>query len=87
MIPLKVIGLDGTYKQIDMMKLKRVAKGISQLHPGWSSTLAFSEELKVFVELSGAPPDIKGNSDGAAVEVDDTYAKRVYGKSRQDIAR
>ncbi|WP_158753790.1 hypothetical protein [Dyella sp. S184] len=85
MIPLKVKCLNGAQKQIDMSTLKRVAKGVSQIHPGWSSTLTFSEELSAFVELSGAPPDIKGNSEGASNEVDDAYAKHVYGKTRQDV--
>lgn len=85
MIPLVVACLNGATKTIDMLKLKRVAKGESALRPGWSSTLTFSLELDAFVELSGAPPDVKGNSEGAAAEVDDAYALRVYGKTRSEL--
>ena len=87
MIPLEIISLDGTKRRIDMERLTRVAKGVSQIHPGWRSTLTFSDELGAFVELSAAEPDVRGNGEGAAAEVDDAYAKRVYGKSRRDIGQ
>jgi hypothetical protein len=70
-----------------MQKLLPVAEGTSQIHLGWESTLTFSHELESFVELSGGPPDVRGNSDGDACEVDDEYAKRVYGKTRADVPK
>lgn len=82
MIPLVVKCLDGTSRIVDMAGLRRVAKGESELHSGWSGTLAFSGELGAFIELSGAPTDVRGNSEGAAAEVGDDYALRVYGKTR-----
>lgn len=85
MIPLVVKCLDGTNKTVDMTGLQRIAKGESELHPGWSSTLTFSSEMSAFIELSGAPPDVRGNSEGAANEVDDDYALRVYGKTRNGL--
>ena len=85
MIPLVVKCLDGTSKTVDMAVLQRVAKGESELHPGWSSTLTFSSALNAFIELSGAPADVRGNSEGAANEVDDDYALRVYGRTRNRL--
>lgn len=85
MIPLVVKCLDGTNKTVDMMRLRQVAKGKSELQPGWDSTLTFSSELNAFIELSGAPADIRGNSEGAVNEVEDDYALRIYGKTRDGL--
>lgn len=85
MIPVVVKCLDGENKTVDMIRLQHVAKGQSELHPGWSSTLTFSSELNAFIELSGAPSDIRGNSEGAVNEVEDDYALRVYSKTRNGL--
>jgi len=62
-------------------------RGMSQLHPGWTGSLVFSRELDAFIELASAPPDVRGNSADDAREVDDEYAKRVYGKTRADVPK
>lgn len=85
MIPLTLTRLNGKTVNVDLTRLQRLAEGTSQLRPGWASTLTFCQELDGFVELSEAPQDVRGNSQGAALEVDDTYAERVYGKTRADV--
>ncbi len=85
MIPLLIKCIDGTSKTIDMASLQRIAKGESDLHPGWGSTLTFSKELNAFIELSGAPADVRGCAEGAAIEVGDDYVLRVYGKTRNGL--
>ncbi|RJG12034.1 hypothetical protein D3879_01525 [Pseudomonas cavernicola] len=82
MIGLKFKRLDGTYTQVDMGKLQSLADGVSQIHHAWASTLVYCKELDAVIELSEAPPDIRGNSEGAAEEVDAAYAASVYGVRR-----
>lgn len=87
MIPMNLTRSDGTQASVDMERLQRVARGMSQIHPGWTGSLVFSQELGSFIELSSAPPDVRGNSADDAREVDDEYAKRVYGKTRADVPK
>jgi len=81
MIGLQFKRADGTYARADMAQLKKLADGISQIHKNWSGTLVYCKEFDCFIELSEAPADIRGNSEGAAVEVDENYARSVYGLS------
>lgn len=81
MIALKFKRLDGTYAQVDMASLQSLADGVSKIHHAWASTLVYCKQLDALIELSEAPPDIRGNSEGAAEEVDLTYAAAVYGVS------
>lgn len=87
MIPMNLTRLDGTQTSVDMTRLQRVARGASQIHPGWVGSLVFSRELDAFIELASAPPDVRGNSADDAREVDDEYAKRVYEKTRMDVPK
>jgi hypothetical protein len=78
MIGLKFKRLDGTYAEVDMTKLQSLGDGVSRIHHNWASTLVYCKELGAFIELSEASPDLRGNSEGAAEEVDAAYAELVY---------
>ena len=71
--------LDGGHKDMDMSLFKSVADGTSQIYVGWESTLIYSTSLNMFIELSEAPPDYCGNSEGETIQVEKSYAIEVYG--------
>lgn len=79
MIALKFKRLDGSYEQTDMGSLQFLADGVSKIHFPWESTLVYCKEFGALIELSEAPQDIRGNSEGAAEEVNSIYASEVYG--------
>jgi hypothetical protein len=78
MIELSFRRTNGLAAKTDLTKLKKIAVGISQIHQGWESTLTYSDEYQCYIELSEGTPNLRGNSEGAANEVTDEYAKSVY---------
>jgi len=81
------IDSNGVQRDCDLDALKVLARGSSQIRQGWSGLLAFYPQNGTLIELRSSPPNIRGDSQDEASQVDVEYATSTYGLSRDVIER
>lgn len=81
------VDLDGVERDCDLDALKVLARGGSQIRHGWSGLLACNPVTGALIELRSSPPNIRGDSQGEASQVDVEYAISTYGVTRDAIDR
>lgn len=86
MTPSNYRCLDGKISEFDLDAVVDVVSGWSDIKPGWQGFIVYLSHLDQFVELMSTVPDIRGNSEDQAVEVDASYVGSTYGLSPSQLA-
>lgn len=81
------IDSNGVQRDCDLDALKVLARGGSQIRHGWSGLLAFDPQNGALIELRSSPPNIRGDSQGEASQVDIEYAISTYGLTQDVVER
>lgn len=79
------IDLNGVQRDCDLDALKVIARGDSNIRHGWSGLLAFNPSNGALIELRSSPPNIRGDSQDEASQVDAEYATSTYGVAKDAI--
>jgi len=78
-MPCKYDSLSGDRRTTDLDLVVDIVRGYSAKRPQWAATLIFDPESRAFIELRDSPPDVRGNSEDEAEEVDAEYMVSAFG--------
>ena len=83
----RYVNRHGELKDVDLDEVVDVVDGWSQIKPGWQGFIVYAPSERQFIELMSALPDVRGNSDSHAAEVDASYVETTYALTSDQISR
>jgi hypothetical protein len=85
MMPSDYVARDGTKRDFDLDSLLEIVGGYSNRRKGWTAILVYVPESGAFVEVRSSPPDVRGESDDEAEEVDASYILEAFSLSKAQL--
>jgi hypothetical protein len=85
MMLAKYVDRNGLASKFDLDSVVDVVEGLSQIRSGWEGLIVYLPGHKIFIELMSTVPDIRGNSNSKAKEVDASYVKTIYGLTDEQL--
>ncbi|WP_353227580.1 hypothetical protein [Novosphingobium sp.] len=73
--------------EFDLDAVVDVINGWSAIKSGWQGFIVYLPAKDQFIELLSTVPDVRGNSQDEAIEVDARYVESTYGVSSEEIMK
>jgi hypothetical protein len=86
MMPSTYETLDGRVSEFDLDAVVDVVNGWSKIRQGWQGFVVYDPNHDRFIELMSTVPDVRGNSDDQAAEVEAGYVEATYGLTPGQIS-
>jgi len=85
MMPSSYEALNGQTSEFDLDAVVDVVNGWSAIKQGWQGFIVYLPTKDQFIELLSTVPDVRGNSQDEAIEVEASYVESTYDVSPEEM--
>jgi len=84
-MPSDYLARDGSKRDFDLDTVFEIVGGYSNRRKGWTAILVYVPETRAFVEVRSSPPDVRGECNDEAEEVDASYILEAFSLSKSQL--